>query len=93
MNSRPRANLLTAAISVSLLAGVLGSCAVEPSGKVDGAAVAECSVCREKADLACLRVKINNDTPRAEYNGKTYYFCSQECKADFEKQPQKYAGR
>ena len=25
------------------------------------------------------------------YNGKTYYFCAQSCKARFDKEPEKYA--
>ena len=28
-----------------------------------------------------------------KYSGKTYYFCSDECKRDFEKNPKKYTGR
>ena len=28
---------------------------------------------------------------RAEYEGKTYYFCSERCRAAFEKQPERYA--
>lgn len=27
----------------------------------------------------------------SQYEGKTYYFCSQGCKAAFEKEPEKYA--
>jgi len=27
---------------------------------------------------------------KSEYMGKTYYFCSQGCKAAFEKDPEKY---
>jgi YHS domain-containing protein len=27
---------------------------------------------------------------KAEYKGKTYYFCAPGCKADFEKDPEKY---
>ena len=30
---------------------------------------------------------------RTEYSGQTYYFCSPYCKAQFEKEPQKYANR
>ncbi|MBS7619507.1 YHS domain-containing protein [Candidatus Bathyarchaeota archaeon] len=29
---------------------------------------------------------------KSEYMGKTYYFCSQMCKATFDKSPAKYAG-
>ncbi|HEY3314886.1 MAG TPA: YHS domain-containing protein [Bacillota bacterium] len=28
----------------------------------------------------------------AEYQGQTYYFCSAACKAEFEKDPKRYAG-
>lgn len=27
---------------------------------------------------------------KAEYKGKTYYFCSQQCKDTFQKDPEKY---
>lgn len=30
---------------------------------------------------------------KSEYNGKTYYFCSAGCKAEFDKEPEKYAGK
>lgn len=30
---------------------------------------------------------------KSEYKGKTYYFCSAGCKAAFDKQPDKYAGK
>jgi Cu+-exporting ATPase len=28
---------------------------------------------------------------KSEYNGQTYYFCSEGCKRDFDKEPEKYA--
>jgi len=28
---------------------------------------------------------------KAEYSGKTYYFCSPSCKAEFERNPKRYA--
>lgn len=27
---------------------------------------------------------------KSEYQGKTYYFCSEHCKMQFEKEPEKY---
>ncbi len=30
---------------------------------------------------------------KSEYQGKTYYFCSPGCKAAFDKEPQRYAGK
>lgn len=51
---------------------------------------AECLVCKKNADLACIDVEVDKATPRTVYNGKTYYFCSDECKNKFQKNPGKY---
>ena len=42
-------------------------------------------------DLVC-RMPIDSDSAAAksEYQGKTYYFCSEECKKTFEANPEKY---
>ncbi|MEM3730612.1 MAG: YHS domain-containing protein [Candidatus Bathyarchaeia archaeon] len=40
-------------------------------------------VCGMKVDEKTAKFK-------ADYKGKTYYFCSQMCKANFEKNPSKY---
>ncbi|MDB6131334.1 MAG: hypothetical protein JWM04_2441 [Verrucomicrobiales bacterium] len=51
---------------------------------------APCEVCRYHHDLACLNVDVDASTPRTVYEGTTYYFCSDSCKASFIKQPTKY---
>ncbi len=51
---------------------------------------AECLVCKKNVDLACIDVDVANDTPTYLYQGRAYYFCSDECRRDFEKNPQKY---
>ena len=51
---------------------------------------AECLVCKKNADLACVDVEVDSKTPRCVCNGKTYYFCSEECEQKFEKNPAKY---
>ena len=58
-----------------------------------GQETAECPVCREDGDLACLHVKVNGTTPRAEVGGKLYYFCSDECRERFLKDPGKYTAK
>src|SRR5690349_574154 len=63
--------------------------AASSTGK-PGACCAQCLVCKYNADLACVDVKVENDTPRYLYNGATYYFCSETCKKKFEKEPVKY---
>jgi YHS domain-containing protein len=37
-----------------------------------------------------MQVDEKNAPATYEYKGKTYYFCSPGCKADFQKDPEKY---
>jgi YHS domain-containing protein len=50
-------------------------------------------VCKANADLACVDVPVAASTPSYLYQGRTYHFCSEECRAAFAKDPGKYAGR
>jgi len=50
-----------------------------------------CYVCAYDNDLACLHVKATDKTPTAEFEGHTYYFCSEHCRDDFLKKPSRYA--
>ncbi len=50
----------------------------------------ECVVCKYNADLACIDVEVDKTTPAYAYNGKTYYFCSKECRDNFAKNPARY---
>jgi YHS domain-containing protein len=52
---------------------------------------AECLVCKKNADMACIDVEVDAKTPTADYNGKRYYFCSEECKTEFLKHPARFA--
>jgi len=43
-------------------------------------------------DPVCgMKVDENNSQYQSQYGGKTYSFCSLECKNKFEKQPEQYA--
>jgi len=33
------------------------------------------------------------DSPKVEYEGKTYYFCCEDCVGDFQKDPAKYVAK
>jgi P-type Cu+ transporter len=45
-------------------------------------------------DPVCeMRVDETTSTIDAEYNGKTYYFCSEECKERFQTDPAPYANK
>jgi YHS domain-containing protein len=54
------------------------------------ASTVTCHVCRYNNDLACVCVRVKETTPRAEYHGQTYFFCSEDCREAFLKKPQKY---
>jgi YHS domain-containing protein len=76
----------------SLLAVALAGCAAEQRSDVASTQQhAECLVCKENVDLACVDVAVDATTPRYAYEGKTYYFCSDECRDKFAKDPAKYA--
>jgi hypothetical protein len=82
------ATLRSAALAALLL---LSGCSSNPPA-ADGR-TAECPVCRHEGDLACLCVYVEADTPHCECAGATYYFCSEECRADFEAAPERYLPR
>jgi Cu+-exporting ATPase len=48
-------------------------------------------VCEMAIDPVCkMQVKPESAAAKAEYKGKTYYFCAPGCKVAFEKDPEKY---
>jgi YHS domain-containing protein len=78
---------------VWLLLGI-GGCASEHSKAADPSQPhAECLVCKRNADLACVDVAVDAQTPHVDHDGQTYYFCSEECKKAFEKNPAKYLSK
>jgi YHS domain-containing protein len=88
---------ITLCVAMVLAVAMVG-CASEESlmsasSATQQTAHGECLVCKRNADLACVDVDVDKNTPRAEYNGKTYYFCSDECREEFLKHPAKYAGK
>ncbi len=70
--------------------GLLIGCATPPKPGAQDGPTAFCPVCRYNHDLACLKVRVDNATPRVDYEGTTYYFCSARCRAEFLKKPAKY---
>ena len=84
--------LLLPLVAAVLLA--LAGCAT-PKNDVaqDSHPTATCHVCRYNNDLACVCVNVKDSTPRTEYQGATYYFCSDECRTAFLKRPAKYLSK
>jgi YHS domain-containing protein len=78
---------------ISLVSGCSSNATKQPvmaSSTANTASHAECAVCKANADLACVDVTVDDQTPRCDYNGKTYYFCSNSCRDEFAKDPAKY---
>ena len=87
----PGSPALAALFIVALLtASLLFACSAPVAAPADGRS-AECPVCKHNGDLACLVVHLASDTPTCECAGRTYYFCSDECRADFVAHPERYA--
>ena len=74
-------------LSVAVLAGCTTNNPVA-TGTKGPAAI--CHVCRYNNDLACVCVRVKDTTPHTEYNGHTYYFCSEDCRTAFLKKPVEY---
>ena len=82
-------NLFTLSCAITLV--IATGCATSPKDRaLDSGSTAPCHVCEYNNDLACVCVKVKDNTPRAEYGGVTNYFCSEECRAAFLKKPEKY---
>lgn len=77
---------------IALLAAVLvvwpvAACMTIPEPP---AGCANCPVCVQRGDLACVCVHVEADTPAAEWNGRKWYFCSDSCRASFLADPRHF---
>jgi YHS domain-containing protein len=48
---------------------------------------------RTKCPVSGHEFVVTADSPHAEYNGKTYYFCCPDCPKAFEANPEKFASK
>ena len=46
---------------------------------------------RTKCPVSGHEFVVKEDSPHAEYNGKTYYFCCPDCPKEFQAHPEKFA--
>jgi hypothetical protein len=89
---RTRSSIRSAAgmLLIAVLAALPACITPAPEESTSQAEHAQCLVCKSEGDLACVDVTVRSDTPCTQYMGRTYYFCSQQCRKDFEKDPQRY---
>jgi len=70
-------------------AGPAPAAAARPVVKPGLATVGDTSTCPVSGETFVVAV----DSPRAEYQGKTYYFCCKDCVGDFLKDPAHYVAK
>ncbi len=74
-----------------LTIGLISSaCTPVPPVAIESAPVQQCLVCRHHRDFGCLNITKTAKTPQARYAGRTFWFCSESCRHDFEKNPKRY---
>ena len=83
---KPILKLFALAAVLCLIAG----CATQSKDAAQSGPAGICHVCRYNSDLACVNIRVKDSTPRTDYQGTTYYFCSEDCREAFLKNPQKY---
>lgn len=78
-------------MALAAMLAVAAGCATASHETAHGSGPSSiCHVCEYNNDLACVCVKVKDTTPRADYLGTTYYFCSEDCRDAFLKKPDKY---
>lgn len=80
-----RVALLVALCCLSLATSCAG-----PARARDTRPHAVCNVCRCEGDLACVDVRVDAATPSLAWHGKTYYFCSNDCRSRFQEHPETF---
>lgn len=69
---------------------LVAGCATRTKDSAQSGLTATCHVCRYNNDLACVNIQVKDTTPHTDFQGTTYYFCSEDCRESFLKNPQKY---
>jgi YHS domain-containing protein len=80
-----------AALAAACFLAACAGCVGDRPKIADGAQHARCLPCVQEGDTPCIDVRVDASTPRAEWQGVTYYFCSDECRRTFVKNPESYA--
>ena len=82
-------NVFGLAAALCLIVG----CATQSKEATQSGPVATCYVCRYNNDLSCVNIRVKDGTPRTEYHGRDYFFCSEDCRDAFLKKPEKYLSK
>lgn len=80
----------TVLAALALLVLALGACQASRPQAAPAPGHACCPVCTCRGDLPCIDVNVDGKTPWVDYQGQRYYFCSEDCRCDFEAHPQEF---
>lgn len=83
-------NQILKLFGLTMVLCLIAGCATQSKDAAQSGPSATCYVCRYNNDLACVNIHVKDKTPRTEYQATTYYFCSEDCREAFVKNPQKY---
>ena len=78
-------------LSAAALAIPSCSAPAAPAVARPGEQIELCPVCAWRGDLACMDVVVDDQTPKADFDGRTWWFCSEECRERFVKDPARFA--
>jgi YHS domain-containing protein len=85
---------LPVTLTALLLVSVFTACQKEPpSARPETAGATEVAPGKVADPVCGMEVDPATAAAQATYAGKTYYFCTKEEKAQFEKEPEKYVGK
>lgn len=82
--------ILSALVAMTLAASLVFPLMAAPSTQATKAPAKE-TAARTKDPVCGMEIDPAKSKEKSVHNGKTYYFCSSHCKAEFEKNPAKYA--
>jgi len=74
-----------------VLKGITGCATQRPSSTAEARTMVTCYVCDYNNDLGCVCFRLKESTPRLTFEGKEYFFCSDDCYQAFQRKPAKYA--
>ena len=89
---RQTTNLTAVIILLGCAVMWITGCATQrPPSTADAQPLVTCYVCDYNNDLGCVSFHLKKSTPHLTFEGKEYFFCSDDCYQAFLHKPAKYA--
>jgi YHS domain-containing protein len=86
--------VIAAVLALAAIGYAQGCCPSEGGGSSSSSDSGSTATVRVRCPvMGCLISDVDFAPAQSEYNGKTYYFCCEECKTKFDNNPQKYLNK